>query len=155
MNTTLQNVLARTGAAFEVLDHRDAYTAWQRATACHVSGRVVAKTVVVVDPYDDWYALAVLPATHRLDLVGLRKLTGRPHIRLAREAEFARLFPDCELGAVPPLGHAYGGLEVYLDLAFAERPEIIFDAGTHHDEIRMPMRDYLRMERPDIVALTA
>jgi Ala-tRNA(Pro) deacylase len=96
----------------------------------------------------------VLPAASRLDLPQLRSLTGRPHLTLARENEFAALFPDCAPGALPPFGGLYG-LGVYMDRALASRPDLVFEAGTHREEIRMPTTEFLRMERPVVASLRA
>jgi hypothetical protein len=97
MSDRLKNMLVREGARFEVIRHREAYTAQERAAACRITGRRVAKVVVVRDdegsPDRPWFALAVLPAAARLDLPELRALTGRSHLTLAREDEFAGLFP--------------------------------------------------------------
>jgi Ala-tRNA(Pro) deacylase len=154
MNQKLGELLRRENVHFEILAHRDVYTGQERAAACHLSGRVLGKVVVVQDPADDWYALVLLPAAARLDLPKLRELTGRPGIQTAREADFARLFPDCEVGAMPPFGRLYGGLPVYVDRSLAQRSDVVFEAGTHHEEVRMPMREYLRIEQPQIAALT-
>jgi len=102
----------------------------------------------------DWHAMAVLPASAHVDIPRLRQITGRAGLDLAREAEFSRLFPDCDVGAMPPFGRLYG-VEVYLDRSLAESNEIVFEGGTHHEEIRMPVTEYLRIERPSIVSLTA
>jgi len=107
------------------------YTAQERAAACHVSGRLLAKVVVVHDPGDDWFALAVLPASARLDLLNLREAVDRPRLRLATEAQFARLFPDCDPGAMPPFGRMYQGLQVYLDSGLALGDQLVFPGGTH------------------------
>jgi Ala-tRNA(Pro) deacylase len=153
MNTTLREMLLREGVPFKMIDHREVFTAQRRAAACHYSGRLVAKVVVVRDPRDDWHALAVLPASAYLDIMALRDLTGRPELRLADEAEFARLFPDCEVGAVPPFGRVYGGLDVFLDPSLSAAGELVFCGGTHHEEVRIPMDEYLRIERPEVVPL--
>lgn len=145
MNARVRKLLAVEGVPFEVLEHRDVFTAQERAAAAHVSGRLVAKVVVVRD--GEWHGMAVLPAAARVDLAALRRATGRPSLELAGESELASLFPDCEVGAMPPFGRLYG-LPVYLDSTLAERPEMVFAGGSHHEEVRMPMRDYLRVERP-------
>jgi Ala-tRNA(Pro) deacylase len=100
-----------------------------------------------------WFALAVVPAASRLDIPELRALTGRPRLTLAGEHEFAALFPDCAAGAMPPFGHLYG-LPVFLDRALASEAKLVFEAGTHREEIRMPMAEYLRMEDPEIATVT-
>ncbi|MBI2216879.1 MAG: YbaK/EbsC family protein [Candidatus Rokubacteria bacterium] len=155
MITKLTEMLTREGVRFEVIPHRSVFTAQERAAACHLSGRMVAKVVVVHDETDDWFGLAVLPAAGYLDVPALRETTGRPRLRLAGEREFARLFPDCDVGAMPPFGRLYGGLDVFLDRALAEAPELICEAGVHNEELRIGMKDYLQIERPDVVPLTA
>lgn len=155
MITRLRELLTQEGARFEILAHRDVYTAQERAAACHVTGRRVAKVVVIRDEPEEWFALAVLPAAAYLDVVRLREVTGRPRLRLAREEEFARLFPDCDAGAMPPFSRLYPGLRVFLDRELAQQPELVFEAGTHREEVRMAMSDYLRIERPEVVALAA
>jgi Ala-tRNA(Pro) deacylase len=155
MMTNLTEMLDREGVRFDVIRHRSAFTAQERAAACHLSGRTVAKVVVVHDEIDDWFGLAVLPAASYLDVVALREITGRPHLRLAREAEFARLFPDCDIGAMPPFGHVYGGLDVFVDESLAHARELVCEAGKHTEELRMPMEAFLRIERPDVAPLAA
>ncbi len=145
MNARIHELLTREAVPFELIEHRDVYTAQERAAVAHVSGRLVAKVVLVRD--GEWHAMVVLPASTRVDLPALRRATGRPSLELAGETALARLFPDCEVGAMPPFGRLYG-LSVYLDSALAESPEMVFPAGSHHEEVRMPMRDYLRIERP-------
>jgi Ala-tRNA(Pro) deacylase len=155
MNAKLKEMLAREGAPFEVVNHRDVFTAQRRAAECHLPGRVVSKVVVLRDPDDDWHALAVVPASAYVDVLALREVTGRPRLRLADEAEFSKLFPDCELGAEPPFGRLYGGLDVYLDPSLAAGVDLVFAGGTHHEEVRISMKDYIRIEHPDVVPLSA
>jgi Ala-tRNA(Pro) deacylase len=151
MNPRLKELLTREGPRFEVVSHRDVYTAQERAAACHFPGRRVAKVVLVND--GDWYAMVVLPAAAYVSIPQLRQITGRPRLELARETEFSRLFPDCEVGAMPPFGQMYG-LDVYLDRSLAESSDIVFEGGTHHEDVRMRVSDYLRIERPSIASLT-
>jgi Ala-tRNA(Pro) deacylase len=153
MDTKLSEALVREGVRFELIRHPTAYTAQARAAACHISGRTLAKAVVVRDPADEWFGLAVLPAASSLDVMALRERTGRPGLRLATETEFSRLFPDCAVGAIPPFGRLYGGLDVFVDSSLAGSAELICPAGSHDEELRMPMTDYLRIERPTVVGL--
>jgi Ala-tRNA(Pro) deacylase len=154
MNPRLQELLTGEDAPFQVVRHREVYTAQERAAVCHIAGRTLAKVVVVHDPTDDWYAFAVLPAPAYLDVLALRELTGRPRARIAREADFARLLGDCDVGAMAPFGRLWGGLEVFVDRALAAGGEIVFEAGTHDEEVRMAMTDYVRVARPEVAALT-
>jgi Ala-tRNA(Pro) deacylase len=154
MNPRLAEMLEREHVPYEIVRHAAVYTAQERAAAAHISGRRLAKVVVVRDEEDDWFALAVLPASAWLDILTFREITGRPRLRLAREEEFARLFPDWEVGTVPAFGRMYGGLPVYLDRSLAACEELVVEGGSHHEEVRIPMSAYLRLERPEIVALT-
>lgn len=150
MISRLAEMLTREGVRFDVIGHPEVYTAQERAAACHVTGRTLAKVVVVRD--GDWCAMAVLPAARRLDLRHFGRLTGRYGLTLAREVEFSKLFPDCDVGAMPPFGRLWG-LDVYLDSALAAAEELVFEGGTHREEIRMPMTDYVRIECPTITSL--
>ncbi|MDT8435254.1 MAG: YbaK/EbsC family protein, partial [Gemmatimonadota bacterium] len=102
----LEGLLEEAGADYEVIDHAPAFTAQEEAAASHVPGRNWAKTVEVL--LDGRPALCVLPATRRLDLDKLRQATGAEKAELATESELARMFPDCDLGAMPPFGRLYG-----------------------------------------------
>jgi Ala-tRNA(Pro) deacylase len=152
MNDKLRQMLRRRKAKFEVITHPEVYTAQERAAACGITGRRLAKVVVVRD--GDWFGLAVVPAAASVDFDQLRTLTGRRQLTLAREGELASLFPDCEPGAMPPFGRLYG-LSTFLDISLVEEPELVFEGGTHREEIRMPMDEYLRVEEPTIVSLAA
>jgi Ala-tRNA(Pro) deacylase len=136
MNDKLRHLLRRRKARFEVITHPEIYTAQERAAACGITGRQLAKVVMVRD--GEWFGLAVVPAAAYVDFDELRMLTGRPDLTLAREQELASLFPDCEPGAMPPFGRLYG-LSVFLDISLVQEPEFVFEGGTHREEVRMAM----------------
>jgi Ala-tRNA(Pro) deacylase len=100
---------------------------------------------------DDEPILAVLPAHLLVDLEELRALAGACAIRLAREPEFARLYPDCEPGAMPPFGGLYLQ-RVFVDRSLVGESEMVFNAGTHTDAIRMHYGDFAELSRPVIGA---
>jgi Ala-tRNA(Pro) deacylase len=152
MNDRLREMLTRAGASFEVVTHPEVYTAQERAAACRITGRRLAKVVVVRD--GDWFGLAVIPAAVQLDIDQLRVWTGRPQLILAREKDFAPLFPDCDPGAMPPFGRLYK-MSAFIDSSLADEPELLFEGGTHREEIRMPMGEYLRVEAPAIASVAA
>ena len=104
--TKLKEFLDANRVRYEVRSHRHAFTAQEVAAAEHVPGREMAKIVMVRS--GDEQLMAVLPAPYHVDIEPLGKAVGRTDLRLATEAEFARLFPDCDLGAMPPLGNLYG-----------------------------------------------
>ncbi|MFN7922462.1 MAG: YbaK/EbsC family protein [Bryobacteraceae bacterium] len=129
--------------------HRRAYTARDLAEADHTPPWEVAKTVVFLG--DGEYGIAVLAASTRVDLERLRHVLGIKSIRLATEEELLRLFPDCEVGAMPPFGNLYGDIPVYLDSVLADQEEIAFNAGTHRDDVHMKVRDFKHMVHPTIL----
>lgn len=144
ISTRIRNHLEENHIDFSALKHPSCYTAQGAAAVMHVSGREVAKTVVVQAGKE--YYLAVMPASSRIQLEKLSQLIGHP-ARIASENEFASLFPDCELGAMPPLGELYG-LPVYVDESLIADKEIVFNAGTHRDAVRMQLADFMRLAKP-------
>jgi Ala-tRNA(Pro) deacylase len=118
------------------------------AAAQHVSGKEVAKTIVLEG--DGRFFLVVLPAAMKIDLEALRTELPYHRVRLANEGEFASLFPDSELGAMPPFGNLHG-LPVYVEKSLAADEEIVFNAGTHVETIRMKYRDFERLVQPEQV----
>jgi Ala-tRNA(Pro) deacylase len=132
--------------AFETLVHPPAFTAQKRAKYLAVSGKQVAKSVLLAGPHG--YFLAVLPATHHIDTEALARHCGGP-VRLAGEREIAEVFRDCEWGVVLPFGGLYGlQAETVMDEAFAPDALLIFEGHTHAHAIRLHCRDYLRLEHP-------
>jgi Ala-tRNA(Pro) deacylase len=133
--------------AFEVLTHPDAYTMQEVAAALHVSGRQVAKVVMV--KADGEAVMLVVPAPFRLNLDKVKAMLGVKKVSLARESEFTALFPDCLPGAMPPFGHLYG-LPVYVEEALAEQKDIVFRVGTHRHTIKLAYADYARLAAPTV-----
>jgi len=130
--------------------HPIAYTAREVASAEHLPAREVAK-VVVVSADNAWH-MAVVPANRTLDLAELRADMGFHQARLATERELASLFPDCDLGAMPPFGNLYG-MPVYADSGLALDDWIAFNAGSHTDVIHMRFTDFRRLVNPVVVPL--
>jgi len=130
--------------------HRLAFTAREVASAEHLPLREFAKSVVLFG--DDGFHMAVVPATRLVDFQEVRLALGFAHARLATETELGTLFPDCELGAMPPFGNLYG-VPVFLDSALAGEPVIAFNAGTHRDVVHMRTEDYRRLVQPTVVTL--
>jgi len=134
-----------------VISHSLGYTAQGIAAAAHVSGKKLAKTVIV--KLDGILAMAVVPASEHVDMDRLKALTGCKCVEIAFEKEFQNAFPDCELGAMPPFGNLYD-MPVYADASLAEHEEITFSAGTHRELVRMHWEDMLRIVNPTIAELT-
>ena len=143
----LKEYLDRQGVRYEVLIHREAFTAPEVAHALHVPGKALAKVVIV--KAGEPYVMAVLPSTWKVDLKGLTELFGSRQSRLATEEELQRLFEDCDLGAMPPFGNLYG-LEVYVDLALAANYEVVFQAGTHSEAVKLRYQDFATLVRPTV-----
>lgn len=134
-----------------VVSHSPAYTAQGIAAMSHVSGKKLAKTVIV--KIDGVLAMAVVPAPLHVDLDRLRSLTGAQMVEIATEQEFKDAFPDCETGAMPPFGNLYD-MSVYADPSLAENEEITFTAGSHRELVRMNWYAMVRLVNPLIAQLT-
>jgi Ala-tRNA(Pro) deacylase len=134
------------GIAYETLPHRETFTAQGTASAAHVSGWTLAKVLVVRAP-GEGPVMVVLPASCRLDTAALASVLGKSEVSLVPESEIPSLFPDCETGAMPPLGQLYG-LPVWVDACFPREGEFAFQAGNHHEVVRMRYAEYERLVRP-------
>ena len=151
ISTRLKTLLDENHISYSPMAHTTAYTAQGAAATMKISGKELAKTVVLRAGDDT--VLAVLSAAHHASLEKLSSVLGKP-VRLATEQEFSDLFPDCELGAMPPFGELYG-LPVYVDESLAADPEIVFNAGTHHDAIRIRYDDFARFAKPIVCAFAS
>jgi len=140
---TLQNYLDRCGVKYDVLTHRYSNNSMKTAEEAGVSGENIAKSVILED--DSGYLMAVIPATHHIELGLLGRQLNR-HLGLATEKELAQLFSDCDLGAVPPIGQAYG-LDVILEDRLSDCSDIYFEAGDHKELIHMRGEDFLKLMR--------
>jgi len=132
--------------SYQSYRHPPAYTAQGIAQAQHISGKKLAK-VVMVAADDNRMIMTVVPASHRVDLNRLGNLLDTRWVRLATEEEFENYFPECELGAMPPLGNIYH-LDVWVDEKLVSLPKISFNAGTHAEIIQMSYLDFERLVKP-------
>lgn len=137
----LEHYLTGKGAAYEVMPHEPTMSSMRTAETCHVPADSIAKGVVLKD--GDSYLLAVLPASHQLELEELEAKLER-HVSLATEDEIEALFPDCARGAIPPIGAAYG-LDTIVDSSIAETPEVYFEAGDHRTLVHMKGQAFDRL----------
>jgi Ala-tRNA(Pro) deacylase len=133
---------------YQLISHPTAYTAQGTAATSHVGGDELAKAVII--KLDDAFAMAVLPASRRIDLTTLQTATGANSIRLASELEFKDLFPDCEVGAMPPFGNLYG-MRVFVEEGLAGNAEIAFNAGSHTELMRLAYSDFDRLAKPTVL----
>ena len=134
---------------YVTLRHSIAYPASEIAASAHVKGRNLAKTVIV--RLDGNLAMAVLPSKFRVNLERLRVASRSGSAELAGEAEFAREFPGCDEGAMPPFGNLYG-MPVYADASLAEDEEIAFNACTHTELIQLAYKDFASLVKPVVIA---
>jgi Ala-tRNA(Pro) deacylase len=143
--STIHEFLREAHVPYAIVPHRPAFTAQEEAASTHVPGRDWAKVVICF--IDGEPVEAVVPAPSSVNLDRLVELAGGHKVRLADEGELQRLFPDCEVGAMPPFGPLYGQT-VFVDAALALEPEIVFNAGTHRDAIAMRWNDFVKMVNP-------
>jgi Ala-tRNA(Pro) deacylase len=136
---------------YVTLKHSPAYTAQEVAASAHIPGKEIAKTVMV--KLDEKMAMAVLPASETVNFSKLKKSSGANDADLATESEFRDLFPNCEVGTMPPFGNLYG-MPVYSDIRLAEDEQIAFSAGSHAEVVRMPYPDYERFVKPEITSFS-
>ncbi len=147
----LKDFLNKQGAKYISISHSPAYTAREIAQSMHIKGRKIAKTIMVF--IDGKMAMAVLPANLSIDFDYFRKESGAGEIKLATEEQFKDMFPDCEVGAMPPFGNLYG-MDVYVDQHLTDDEEIFFNAGSHAELIMMPYDDFAGLVKPKVLKLT-
>lgn len=150
--SNLREFLDRNQIQYLVISHSVAYTAQGIAALTHIKGKELAKTVMVL--VDGRLAMAVVPASVRVDLHRLKKYLGAETVELATEQEFRDRFPDCETGSMPPFGNLYG-MDVFADESLAEDKEISFNAGTHRELVRMRFEDFERLAKPFVIPIAA
>lgn len=148
--TRLRELLDRNEIKYVVISHSVAYTAQGIAALTHISGKELAKTVIV--KLDGTLAMAVVPASCQVDLGLLKAAAGVKTVELASEQEFKDSFPDCETGAMPPFGNLYG-MSVFADESLTRDKEIAFNAGSHRELVRMAWSDLETLAQPRVIRL--
>jgi Ala-tRNA(Pro) deacylase len=143
----LHSFLDQMGVHYHVSRHDTAYTAQDLAATEHIPGRRVIKPVVV--KADGQFVMCALPASHRIDLDELRDQLQARNLDLVDEPSLARLFPDCEVGAEPPIGRMYG-LPTLMDESLIADDHVTFQAGTHQDAVTMTLADFRRVAQPEV-----
>jgi Ala-tRNA(Pro) deacylase len=150
----LKDFLDKNGVKYVSITHSPAFTAQEIAqeiaASAHIPGKELAKTVMV--KLDGEMAMAVLPASFRVDFGLLKKAAGAKKAELAGEDEFKGAFPECELGAMPPFGNLYG-MPVYASEALAEDEEIAFNAGSHIELLKLAYKEFERLVKPTVARL--
>ena len=129
------------------VSHSTAFTAQDVAESVHIPGKEMAKTVIVW--MDGAMSMVVLPASSMIDFNKLKEVSGAKSVELASESEFKDRFPECEIGAMPPFGNLFN-TRVYADKMLSDDREISFNAGSHHELIRLPYSDFERLVKPGV-----
>lgn len=141
ISTTAKSFLDDQHVSYSVLNHEPSHCSQETAEFMHISGEKLAKSVVLED--EEGYVMAVLPATHRLDENAIKTVTHR-NLHLANEIELADLFHDCQLGAIPAVGQAFG-IETIVDTALFEQGDIYFEGGDHENVIHLRGDDFEKL----------
>jgi Ala-tRNA(Pro) deacylase len=140
---TLLDRLDEAGIAYDRIPHRRTDTAAAEAEALGFAPSQVAKTIVLTSPQG--FVLAVLPASERLDLHKVRDFLGMKDVNLATEDVLAGAYPEFELGAVPPIGTI--GDRVLVDVRVCENDNVVAEAGTHEESLRIKTTDLIALDR--------
>jgi Ala-tRNA(Pro) deacylase len=143
----LRDFLDSKGIKYLTISHSLAYTAQEIAASAHVHGKQLAKTVIV--KIDARFAMVVLPANYRVDTARLKKASGARKVEIASEEEFVELFPGCALGAMPPFGNLFD-MEVWVDRTLTEDEDVVFNAGSHTELVKLSYKDYEKLVHPRI-----
>lgn len=144
----LKKFLDEQHVKYTTIQHSRAFTAQEVANSAHIPGKELAKTVMV--KVDGRMAMVVLPAPEWIDLDGLRAATGAQKVELATEKEFSGLFPNCEVGAMPPFGNLWD-MPVFVDQHLREDERIAFNAGSHTELVQLAYADFERLVQPTIL----
>jgi Ala-tRNA(Pro) deacylase len=148
----LKDFLDSHNIKYVIISHSLAYTAQEIAASAHIAGKELAKTVMV--KIDDKMAMAVLPASYKVSFDLLKAAAGARKVELANEQEFRNMFPESEVGAMPPFGNLYG-MESFVDESLTRDDEIAFNAGSHTELIKLAYRDFERLVKPKAANFSA
>lgn len=144
---TVQTFLDEMGIRYRSSCHPATYTAQDLASVEHVPGRQVIKPVVV--RADGQFVMCALPASYRIDLDALRMQLEADNVTLVDEQTLLKLFPDCEVGAEPPIGRLFD-MPTIMDESLVTDDRVMFQAGTHKDAVTMTLMDYRRAAQPEM-----
>ena len=143
----MKKFLDEHGIKYVTFQHSPAYTAQEIAQSAHIPGKNLAKIVML--RVDDRLAMAVVPASHQVNLESLKDAANANMVELSNEQEFKGMFPDCETGAMPPFGNLYN-MNVFVSEALAKDEAIAFNAGTHTELVGLAYQDFERLVQPKL-----
>lgn len=144
----LRSYLDENNIKYITIKHSPAFTAQEIAAVSHIPGKNLAKVVML--NVKGKLAMAVLPASFKVSVDELKNQLGIDAVRLAHEKEFMNIFPDCEVGAMPPFGNLYG-MDVYVAKSLTEDEYIYFNSGTHTELIQIQYKDFERLVQPKVL----
>ena len=147
----LKDFLDSHNIKYITISHSRSFTAEETAASAHISRKELAKTVMV--KIDGKMAMAILPASDKIDFDLLKKETGAKQVEIAGEKEFKDLFPECEVGAMPPFGNLYG-MDVIVAKSLTEDSEIAFNAGSHRELVKLAFKDFERLVKPMVIKVS-
>jgi Ala-tRNA(Pro) deacylase len=133
---------------YKTIPHTPAYTAQEIASLAHISGRELAKTVMV--KIDGKLAMVIEPANSKVNLRAFKELIGASNVELASEYDFSNKFPECETGAMPPFGNLYD-MDVFIEDDLTRDKTIAFNAGSHSELIQMSYKDFAKLVKPTVI----
>ncbi|WP_025899770.1 aminoacyl-tRNA deacylase [Sneathiella glossodoripedis] len=148
MATTLETYMLRAGVDYDMVHHDPSATISEAAHKAHIRSNCVAKAVVLKDKKG--FVLAVVPSEKRISLEKINELTDR-ELALSSESEFTPVFDDCKMGAVPPIGNAYG-VNVLMDQSLEDNSDIYFEAGDHENLVHVTDWDFEILMRGALTA---
>jgi len=151
VTSKVKEFLDSTDIHYKNINHPLAFTAQETAASIHIKGREFAKTVMI--KIDGQFAMAVLPASHRIDFELMKSILDAGEVKLCTETEFWNKFPDCEAGAMPPFGKLYD-MDVYMTKSLLNNKEVFFNAGSHTDAIELTMDEFNRIVSPIVLDFT-
>jgi Ala-tRNA(Pro) deacylase len=144
----LKDFLDKHRVKYVVITHSQAFTSQEIAMSALMPGKELAKTVII--KFDGRMVMAILPSSYKVDLDLLREATGAGKIELASESEFKDMFPECEIGAMPPFGNLYG-MDVFVAESLSENKTIAFNAGSHTELIKLRYKDFKKLVEPTVI----
>lgn len=136
---TLKDFLDEHHAQYQLIAHPRTTSTLHTSEVAHVPGDQMVKSVLLGD--DESYVIAILPATHMLDLDRIKQLTGRD-LYLIEEDEMTSAFADCETGSLPPIGDAYG-IDTLVDSSLLNQTKIYFESGDHGLLVNMSAEEFM------------
>ena len=148
----IRNFLDEQNIKYVVIIHSPTYTAQEIAASAHIPGKELAKTVMI--KVDGRMTMAVLPASYTVDFLLIKKAAAAKNVELASEEEFKYLFPECEIGAMPPFGNLYN-IDVLVSKTLAEDENISFNAGSHKELIKLAYKDFEKLVRPKVIKFSS